>query len=170
MEEEYLDIVDSEDRVIKSELRSNLPKKMPEGSYLRYVNIFILNSKNELLIPKRSMNRRQFPGAFDFSCAEHVKSGESYLNAALRGLKEELGLENIELKEIGKITPKEEMSGFAMTYECIYNGLIDNYDKDGIDKLIWVKLEKVNEMLEKEKSKFKGDYVQNFTWYLKRRK
>ncbi len=167
--EEYLDIVDKNDKVIGVAERGNLPADIYKNKFLRYVNIFIINSKNELLLPKRSMNRRLFPGKFDFSCGEHVQSGESYYNAALRGLKEELNLVNVQIKDIGKINPMaEKVSGFAKIYQVIYDGKIRDYDKEGVDKLEWIKLDKIKEMIKFNPEKFKGDFIQTFNWFIKR--
>ena len=169
--EEYLDIVDKNDKVIGVAERGNLPADIYKKKFLRYVNIFILNSKNELLLPKRSMNRRLFPGKFDFSCAEHVQSGESYDHAALRGLKEELNLVNVQIKDIGKINPMvEKVSGFAEIYQVIYKDNIQDYDKEGIEKLEWIKLEKIKKMIKSNPEKFKGDFIQTFSWFIGRMK
>lgn len=99
MDSEYLDIVDENDKVIGKDTRKNIYIKGLEHN-VRVVNIFIFNSEGKLLLPKRSMNRKIFPGCFDFSCGEHVVSGEDYYGAAKRGLEEELGIKNMRLIEL----------------------------------------------------------------------
>ncbi len=81
MPEEYLDIVDENDKVIGKDIRENIYAKGLDHD-IREINIFVFNSQCKLLLPKRSMDRRIFPGCFDFSCGEHVVSGEDYNQAS----------------------------------------------------------------------------------------
>lgn len=167
MQDEYLDIVDENDNVIDKDWRNSIYKKGLNHN-IRAVNVFIFNSENKLLLPKRSMNRRIYPGCFDFSCAEHVASGEDYYQAAKRGLEEELGIKDLELIELGKLTPKDGVSCFMKVYKSEYNEDITNYDKDGIDKLFWHSLEEVKQMIAEDKNKFKGDFLEVLRWYVKK--
>jgi len=155
--EEYLDIVDENDKVIDRDTRKNIYRKRID-SQVRVVNVFILNSEGKLLLPKRSINRRTFPGCYDFSCGEHVLSGEKYYEVALRGVREELGLEGVELIELGKFTPRDGVSCFMKVYKVIHDGEINNYDTDGIDRLFWYSLDKVRKTIMKDKKKFKDDF------------
>ncbi len=142
MPEEYLDIVDENDKVIGKDIRENIYAKGLDHD-IGVINIFVFNSQCKLLLPKRSMDRRIFPGCFDFSCGEHVVSGEDYNQAAKRGIEEELGIKDAELIELGKLTPKDGVSCFMKVYELEYNKEIVNYDRAGIDKLYWCDVEKV---------------------------
>lgn len=45
-----------------------------------------------ILLQRRSKKKALEGGCWDLSCAEHVSAGESYLQAAVRGLREELGI------------------------------------------------------------------------------
>lgn len=56
------------------------------------ISVFIINDKNQVLLQKRSANKRFNPNKWG-SCAGHVDAYESLEDAALRELKEELGLE-----------------------------------------------------------------------------
>uniref|UniRef100_A0A7S3R9W5 Nudix hydrolase domain-containing protein n=1 Tax=Dunaliella tertiolecta TaxID=3047 RepID=A0A7S3R9W5_DUNTE len=63
-----------------------------DGLWHRAVYALLLNKKNELLIQKRSAQKKVSPGKWDLSAAEHLQPGETYLHAAARGLQEELGV------------------------------------------------------------------------------
>lgn len=57
----------------------------------------------EVLLQKRSQNVRAWPGYYDISAAGHIDLGERPLDAALRELSEEIGLEarTADLQSIG---------------------------------------------------------------------
>jgi 16S rRNA (adenine1518-N6/adenine1519-N6)-dimethyltransferase len=90
MEAESFPVVDEEDRVLGS-----APRKKVHGDNLRHraVHIFIFNGMGELFLQKRSGSKDRHPLAWDSSTAGHVDAGEEYDAAALRELKEELGIE-----------------------------------------------------------------------------
>ncbi len=165
--EEYLNIVDENDNVIDKDTRESIWKRGLEHN-VRVVNIFVFNTKGKLLLPKRSMNRKIFPGCFDFSCGEHVLAGENYYDAAIRGLKEELGIVDVKLIELGKLTLEEGVNCFMKVYQLIHDGEINNYDKNGIDNLFWFDLSTVKQMVEKDKNKFKKDFPIVLDWYIKK--
>lgn len=70
-----------------------------KGLLHRTVHIWIINSKNEILIQKRSPAKETHPGKWDVSCAGHLSAGDDSIGGALRELHEELGLQ-IEKSEI----------------------------------------------------------------------
>jgi isopentenyl-diphosphate Delta-isomerase len=63
-----------------------------KGLWHRTVHIWIVNRNGWVLLQKRAMNKEVYPGLWDISCAGHVDAGESSEEAALRELREELGL------------------------------------------------------------------------------
>lgn len=154
IDDEYLDIVNENDIVIGKDLRSKIYAKGLSHN-VRVVNIFLLNSKNELLIPLRSNNRKIFPNCYDFSCGEHVMSGEDYYDTAIRGLKEELG----------KLTPKDKVNCFMKVYKLNYDPQIKNYDKVGVQSMNWFTIKKVKQLLKEDKTRFKGDFLVTFEKY-----
>ncbi len=52
----------------------------------------IRNGKRQVLLQKRSLNKDSFPGCYDISSAGHIPAGCSFIESALRELKEELGI------------------------------------------------------------------------------
>ncbi len=86
---EIFDVVDEHDRVIGVETRANVHAK---NLFHRAVHIFVFLKNGEILLQQRSLKKDTAPGLFSTSCAGHVDSGENYENAALRELREELGI------------------------------------------------------------------------------
>lgn len=63
-----------------------------KGLWHRTVHIWIKNSNGDLLLQKRSSTKETHPGLWDISCAGHLSAGDSSIEAALREMKEELGI------------------------------------------------------------------------------
>lgn len=86
---EILEIVDGEDRVIGTATRREIHEK---GLCHRAVHIFVFNSAGEIFIQRRSAYKDKHPLKLDSSAAGHVDPGESYETTASRELEEELGI------------------------------------------------------------------------------
>ena len=69
------------------------------------VIVFIINDNNQILLSKRSNNRIFNPNKWEI-CGGHVRAGEKLVEAAIRELKEELGL-IIKENELSSILYKE---------------------------------------------------------------
>ena len=100
---EYFDVVDEHDAVIGScPARECLDK----GLLHRALLVFLANPHGEVYLQKRASNLLFYPGHWSASVTGHVSSGETYLQAAKREVREELGID-CELTELGKfMTPK----------------------------------------------------------------
>jgi isopentenyl-diphosphate Delta-isomerase len=101
MTEELFETFDGAGRPAGVVPRSQVHK---EGRWHRAVNVFLFRSDGRLLVQRRHPNKDVCPGAWDLSVAEHLKPGESYHEAATRGLREELGVANASLEPLGDVT------------------------------------------------------------------
>lgn len=100
-----------------------------EGLWHRAANVFVFRSDGRLLLQRRHADKDVWPGAWDLSVAEHLKPGESYREAALRGLREELGVENASPETLGgvmescvedrdaRVRDYEHQQAFRVTYD-----------------------------------------------------
>lgn len=64
-----------------------------KGLWHRSVYAFIFNEKGEVLLQKRSSNKKLWPNLWDITAGGHVLSGEFGMQALIREVKEELGLD-----------------------------------------------------------------------------
>lgn len=106
-DDEMLDAVDELDRVIGQIRRHDL--KSARANY-RVVHVFLFNSRGELLLQRLSPSHPQYAGFWGSSVAGHVRSGESYSEAARRETEEELGVRCEDLTLVRTI-PFEEDAG-----------------------------------------------------------
>ena len=56
-------------------------------------SLFLFNSKHELLVTKRAVTKKTFPGVWTNTVCGHPAPGESAVDAAKRRLRDELGIE-----------------------------------------------------------------------------
>jgi 16S rRNA (adenine1518-N6/adenine1519-N6)-dimethyltransferase len=142
---EIFDVVDEDDNVIGEAPR----KECHTNNKLihRAVHIFVFNSKGELLLEKRTMNRDLYPGRW-IDVAGHLNLGEMYEDAAKRELKEEIGIK-AELKHICDIKKRiEQESENIRLFTCKHNGPFKiNKDEMELVKFFtidWIKKEVKN--------------------------
>ena len=84
----------------------------------RAVHILIFSPAGEVFLQKRSEWKDRHPLAWDSSAAGHVGAGEDYDTAAVRELKEELGI-TIALERVAKL-PASPLTGEEFIW--IYRG------------------------------------------------
>ncbi|MEY3828744.1 MAG: hypothetical protein RL636_445 [Verrucomicrobiota bacterium] len=88
--DEVFDVVDDQDVVIGSCPRSEIHRRQLRH---RAIHIFWLRADGQLCLQRRSYAKDNCPGQVSTSCAGHVDSGETYPVAAVRELREEIGLQ-----------------------------------------------------------------------------
>ena len=119
------------------------------------VSVFILNSNKEILLQKRSMTKKFNPGKWGL-CAGHVSYDETLEDAALREIKEEIGLD-IGLGDLNPIGDKLVLlydKGAHITYH--YYIKVDKSSDDFIiqkEELSEVKWFLIDDVLKMIKSK-----------------
>lgn len=164
MQKEYLDIVNEEDIVIGKETR----KKVHEaGLWHRGAHVFLFDKDGKMLIQKRSADRASNPLRLDCSISEHVQAGESYLQAAIRGMKEEMGLENIKIKKLFKFRMNYGINDNEISE--LYEGLVDSkqvkFDPKEIESIAYVSMNELRQMLKEDESKFCDWFIQLLNLY-----
>jgi isopentenyl-diphosphate delta-isomerase type 1 len=127
-----------------------------KGIIHRVIRIFIMNSKGEILLQKRSDNCITSPGKWDQSVGGHVDEGESYDEAAYRELKEELGIEGVELQEITKyysegehLQNKNQFKRFNTIYTGGYDGEFI-LDPEEVSEVKWISPTELEAWIERD--------------------
>ena len=88
--EELFDVVDEDDIPVRTATRGEVHS---QNLLHRAVHVFVLNKNGDLWLQKRSQLKDMNPGVWDSSVSGHLNAGEDYLQAAIRELGEEIGIE-----------------------------------------------------------------------------
>ncbi|WP_299667664.1 NUDIX domain-containing protein [uncultured Polaribacter sp.] len=114
--DELIDILTPEGKptgktAFKSEAHQN-------GWFHATVHIWLFTSDEKILLQKRALSKKVFPGLWDISVAGHIGAGEETLASAIREVSEEIGL-NLKEKDLIKIGTRTHQVSHA-------NGIQDN--------------------------------------------
>lgn len=139
-------IVDNNDNVIGKKTKEEAYR---QGLQLRSIQIFLFDSKNRLFIQKRSSKKDRFPNYFCASVAGHVEPGETYLEAAKRELKEELGVEG-ELKFLSKEkTPIDDRKFAMMSHFTAKTDQQINLQEEEVDDGGYYTIDEIDDLIHK---------------------
>jgi isopentenyldiphosphate isomerase len=118
--DELFDVVDASDRVIRQARRADVHAN---GWLHRAVHILVQRQNGDVFLQRRSMGKDSNPGRWDSSASGHLDSGEDYAAAAVRELREELGIEAGELQLLGTL-PASAATGweFVRIYKARHEG------------------------------------------------
>ena len=118
MDEDIFDVVDAEDAVVGRAPRSVVHAR---GLMHRSAHILVFSADGgKILLQLRSAQKDLYPLRYTTSVSGHVDSGESYVQAALREMREEIGVAAGEedLRFVGKIPPSARTGWeFTAVYE-----------------------------------------------------
>ncbi len=156
--EELFDVVDEDDQVIDQKTRAEVHA---EGLIHRAVHVFVIGKKGQLLLQKRSLLKDVHPGDWDSSVAGHVDAGETYEQAVVRELEEEMGIVIDEPpQELRHIKPCEGTGWeHVKLFRVPYSGPIA-YPAAEIDSALWFPLEEVQAWLEARPEDFATGFIE----------
>ncbi len=164
MTEELLEVVNENNHVIGQAERATVHRS---GQWHRGVHVFLFTPDRELLVQRRSRAQDTFPGALDCSVSEHLKVGETYQEAAVRGLREELGLGSIDLTRLLQFKMNYG-PGDNMINE-LYEGTIGaetlSINQQEIAQIARHTLSELEEMMAAGQVPFSSWFVQLLNWY-----
>ncbi len=128
------------------------------------VGIFIINDKREVLLQKRSANKRFSPNKWGL-CAGHVDAYESLETAALREIKEEVGLD-LSPKELipygeREINISDSNSHITYFYYVICNKKAEEFviQEEELSEVKWFNIDEIIIMIKDGKTSFKENRI-----------
>ncbi len=110
--------------------------------------VFLLNDENQVLLQKRSSNKKFYPNTWSL-CTGHIEKMESPIYAAKREMKEELGI-NIKLKNIIPFAIFDESNIHKIYFFYTRCNLKINefvIQKEELSEVMWFDIDKVIDMI-----------------------
>ncbi len=101
------------------------------GHWHKSAQVFVFNSRGELLMQQRSPQKDLYANLWDYSVGEHLQPFESFFEGATRGLREELGIHQVSLELLGGVRWVEFVSPthcdreIQQAFQCSYDGSIE---------------------------------------------
>lgn len=134
-------------------------QETPDNYYTLVVLALIQNSKNEILVQKRSIQKG---GEYGLTSG-HPKSGETSLSGIISEIKEELGVEALP-QELNLMYSTRDDNNRCF-YDLYY--LKKDYEKENmllqkeeVDKVYWFSEEKINKLC--ENGEFKESHIEAY--------
>jgi len=156
-QEEIYDVVNEQDEIIGTATRKQVHSN--PSLIHRAAGGYILNRKKELLMQKRSKTKDMFPSRWAFSVGGHVDSGDSYEKAALRELKEELGIQ-IPLHFVEKRFVKHEHeTEFWSIYLGLHDGPFPDFNRVEMDEVRFFSLSDLQRLTQENIDDFVPEVV-----------
>ena len=123
-----------------------------KGLLHRAFSVFILNSSGQLLLQKRAAGKYHSPGLWTNTCCSHPRPGETVMKAAVRRLKEEMGI-SCSLKESFTFIYRSEFDNGLTEHELdhVIVGISDNVplpDPNEVDDFKYVDLLNLKEYID----------------------
>jgi isopentenyldiphosphate isomerase len=118
--EEWVDVVDGDDRVINT-----VPRAVMRRDRLRHRATFVVVRRPDgaVLVHRRSDDKDLWPGRWDLAVGGVVQAGEEYDDAARRELAEEIGLVDAPLVRLGAGRyDDDDVRLLAMLYGAVSDG------------------------------------------------
>jgi isopentenyl-diphosphate delta-isomerase len=118
----------------------------------RAFSVFVLNSKNEIMLQQRAHQKYHSPLLWTNTCCSHQREGETNIQAGSRRLFEEMGFKT-ELKELFHFIYKAPFDN-GLTEHELDHVMIGYYDDapeinlEEVEDWKWMKIEAVKEDME----------------------
>ena len=115
------------------------------------ISVFVLNKQGQVLLQKRSANKKYFPNTWTL-CTGHVEKGESASDAAIRELQEELGI-TVDLDKLYSFVFGKFDSESTYFFYIICNfSLEEFFIQEELSEVQWFSVASIIDMIKKHNS------------------
>lgn len=155
MAEQQVILVNTKNKIIGFEDKMTAHQT---GKLHRAFSIFIFNSKGELLIQQRAVEKYHSGSLWSNTVCSHPMPNETYRQAIHRRLKEEMGFD-CKLKKLFWIIYRIDLPNTLIEHEynCVYVGKFDGHpipNPEEIMNLKWITLKELKRQLKNHPHQF----------------
>lgn len=153
--EQQVILVNTEDEVLGTAGKMDVHR---QGLLHRAFSVFIFNSKGEMLLQQRAIDKYHSGGLWTNACCSHPNPGEQTEVAAVRRLREEMGFET-ELEKIFDFVYKAEFENGLIEHEFDhvftgeYNGAI-SYSRQEVMDYTYKSMQDIQESMKSNPAKY----------------
>ncbi len=161
--ERYAILVDNNDQ----EIGYKKMDALDESDVIRVAGLWITNNRGEVLLSKRPTSKRRDPNRWSPSVACIVEKGSTYLSAIKLAAKDEIGLEEIVIKEDKKLM----ITGENTFYCQMFSGQIDldttklDINRNETQEVKWFSVNELRQMLKENPYQFVQSFAKYFEIY-----
>ena len=129
------------------------------GLLHRAFSVFLFNEKGEVLLQKRAAEKYHSPNQWTNAVCSHPRDGETYLEGAQRRLKEELGIEAMELSPKFHFIYKADVGGNLWEHELdhVFTGNYDgnfSLNEEEVSEIRYITMEALDQEMESNPENF----------------
>lgn len=124
----------------------------------RAFSVFLYH-QGKMLIQQRAMGKYHCPGIWANTCCSHPQPGEETVQAAVRRLKEEMGISYQELQELFSFAYYAPFANglYEYEYDHVFVGEYDgeaDYDPEEVAQTAWVDMEELMQDMHRHPDKY----------------
>lgn len=124
-----------------------------KGEWCRTTNVFVVNSKGEILCHQRSLKKERLPGGWSTHLGGHVCEGEDFNDNACKELAEEAGITVPASSVIPWRTSKlTKARVWVRDFATLWDGAAEDLtpQEGEVEKFAWMSFEEIMERSQKE--------------------
>ena len=143
---ELVDINGKGTGIVLTGVEANDVNNIPKGHYMPVVGVIIINNKNEILLQKRSLNKKRNPGKWGI-CGGKINLGENSIQAGIRETIEEISV-RINKEEFKFLNMDTTDKGHFTTYYVRKDIDIEKciLQEEEVDELRYFKVEELEKL------------------------
>jgi len=129
-----------------------------KGILHRAFSIFLFDKKGNILLQRRAKNKYHSPHQWTNACCSHPREDETYLQAAERRLREELGI-SCELEKKFDFIYKADVGGGLWEHELdhVFTGIYEgefHLNPEEVSEIRYISLQDLEQEIEKSPENF----------------